>query len=127
MRYGIAPPFSSNSLLLPRLLRGIAMALAGCVVAAAPAWAGDDAFTLTIKGKAFDPVELQVPAGQKLTLTVKNLNPTPSEFESADLNREKVVTGGSEVTVFIGPLRAGSYEFFDDFSADTPHGHIIAK
>jgi hypothetical protein len=29
--------------------------------------------------------------------------------------------------VFIGPLRPGSYEFFDDFSADTPHGRIIAK
>jgi plastocyanin len=89
--------------------------------------AAEEGFTLSIKGKAFEPAELSVPAGQKITLTVKNLNPTPAEFESSDLNREKVVTGGSAITVFIGPLRPGSYEFFDDFSADTPHGHIIAK
>lgn len=105
-----------------------AMVLAGAMVASAlPARADNDSFTLAIKGKAFEPNELTVPAGQKLTLTVKNLNPTPSEFESSDLNREKVVTGGNAITVFIGPLRPGSYEFFDDFSADTPHGHIIAK
>ncbi len=101
---------------------GLAVAVAG----AGPVRA-EDGPTLTIKGKAFEPNELTVPAGQKITLTVKNLNATPSEFESSDLNREKVVTGGSTITVFIGPLRPGSYEFFDDFSADTPHGHIIAK
>jgi hypothetical protein len=98
----------------------------GATVLAAPARA-DDGYSLSIKGKAFEPNELSVPAGRKITLTVKNLNPTPSEFESSDLNREKVVTGGSAITMFIGPLRPGSYEFFDDFSAETPHGHIIAK
>jgi hypothetical protein len=89
--------------------------------------AAEDSFTLSIKGKAFEPNQLTVPAGQKITLTVRNLNPTPAEFESTDLNREKVVTGNSDITVFIGPLRPGSYEFFDDFSDDTPHGHIVAK
>ena len=89
--------------------------------------AAEDSSTLSIKGKAFEPKEMTVPAGQKITLTVKNFNATPSEFESSDLNREKVVTGGNAITVFIGPLRPGSYEFFDDFSADTPHGHIVAK
>jgi plastocyanin len=100
--------------------------LAGSAALALPA-AAEEGFTLSIKGKTFEPNELTVPAGQKITLTVKNLNPTPSEFESSDLNREKVVTGGNTITVFVGPLRPGSYEFFDDFSADTPHGHIIAK
>jgi plastocyanin len=100
--------------------------LAGSLVLALPL-AAEDGFTLSIKGKTFEPNELTVPAGQKVTLTVKNLNTTPSEFESSDLNREKVVTGGNAITVFIGPLRPGSYEFFDDFSADTPHGHIVAK
>lgn len=97
------------------------------VLALVPRANADESYTLSIQGKAFTPNELTVPSGQKLTLIVKNLNTTPSEFESADLNREKVVTGGSQITVFIGPLRPGSYEFFDDFSADTPHGHIIAK
>jgi hypothetical protein len=103
------------------------LAVVGGGLAAALPVAAEDSFTLSIKGKSFEPNQLTVPAGQKITLTVKNLNPTPSEFESSDLNREKVVTGGSDITVFIGPLRPGSYEFFDDFSADTPHGHIVAK
>jgi plastocyanin len=108
-----------------RILAGLAVVASGMTLAL-PATA-EDSFSLSIKGKAFEPNELTVPAGQKITLTVKNLNPTPSEFESSDLNREKVVTGGNAVTVFIGPLRPGSYEFFDDFNADTPHGRIIAK
>jgi len=108
-----------------RILAGLAV-LAGGMTLALPASA-EDSFSLSIKGKAFEPNELTVPAGQKITLTVKNLNPTPSEFESSDLNREKVVTGGNAITVFIGPLRPGSYEFFDDFNADTPHGRIVAK
>jgi hypothetical protein len=103
------------------------LAVVGGGLAFALPVAAEDGFTLSIKGKSFEPNQLTVPAGQKITLTVKNLNPTPSEFESSDLNREKVVTGGSDITVFIGPLRPGSYEFFDDFSADTPHGHIVAK
>ena len=103
------------------------LVLAAAVTLSAGAAAADEGPTLTIKGKAFEPNELTVPAGQKITLTVKNLNATPAEFESSDLNREKVVGGDSSITVFIGPLRPGSYEFFDDFSADTPHGHIIAK
>jgi len=103
-------------------------ALALAAFGAAPARSDDDTnFVLTIKGKQFDPAEIDVPAGKKLTLVVKNLNQAPSEFESADLNREKVVVGGSDISVFLGPLRPGSYEFFDDFSAETPHGHIVAK
>lgn len=109
-----------------RLMILAAATTLGAVALGAPAWA-EDGYTLAIQGKAFQPNELTVPAGQKITLTVKNLNATPSEFESSDLNREKVVTGGSAITVNIGPLRPGSYEFFDDFSADTPHGHIVAK
>lgn len=108
-----------------RIFSTLALVAAGLAFAL-PAMA-EESFSLSIKGKAFEPTELAVPAGQKITLTVKNLNTTPSEFESSDLNREKVVTGGSAITVFIGPLRPGSYEFFDDFSADTPHGHIVAK
>lgn len=108
-----------------RIFAGLAV-LAGGLALALPATAADG-LTLSIKGKSFEPNELVVPAGQKITLTVKNLNTTPSEFESSDLNREKVVTGGNAITVFIGPLRPGSYEFFDDFNADTPHGHIVAK
>jgi len=109
-----------------RLIFAAVLALA-CTVGGGLARADDDSYALAINGHAFEPLELAIPAGKKIVLTVKNLNSTPSEFESADLNREKVVVGGGTITVFIGPLRPGSYEFFDDFNADTPHGHIVAK
>ena len=75
----------------------------------------------------FEPAELQVPAGKKIRLLVKNLDPSPEEFESPDLKREKVIPGGERITVYIGPLKPGRYEFFGDFNPKTARGHIIAK
>ena len=96
------------------------------LAAAVPARA-EDSFVLSIKDHHFQPTEFEVPAGKKITLTVKNLDPTPEEFESTDMRREKVVAGGQEITVYIGPLRPGRYEFFGDFHPDTARGHIVAK
>jgi len=57
---------------------------------------------------------------------VHNDNTTPSEFESTQFHREKVVPPGQEITVFVGPLDPGSYEFFDDFHPET-RGHLVVK
>jgi plastocyanin len=84
-------------------------------------------YLLTIKDHQFAPKELTIPAGQKVKITVKNTDSTPAEFESSDLNREKVVSGNSEIIVFIGPLDPGSYSYFDDFHRDTTTGNITAK
>ena len=92
-----------------------------------PARSDDPTYTLTIQDHRFAPEQLDLPAGKKVALIVKNLDATPAEFESTDLNREKVVVGGGTITVFIGPLRPGTYEFFDDFNPGTTHGHIVAK
>jgi hypothetical protein len=92
-----------------------------------PAWSDDATYTLIIQDHRFAPLQLDLPAGKKVALIVKNLDTTPAEFESTDLNREKVVVGGGTITIFIGPLRPGSYEFFDDFNPGTTHGQIVAK
>lgn len=84
-------------------------------------------YVLSIKDHQFAPRELAIPADQKIKITIKNLDSTPAEFESSDLNREKVVSANSEITVFVGPLSAGSYGFFDDFHRDTTTGTLIAK
>jgi plastocyanin len=83
-------------------------------------------FSLTIQNRAFSPAELQVPAGQKIELHVKNADAAAAEFESETLHREKVVPAGKEVVVYVGPLRAGTYEFFDDFNPKA-RGHIVAQ
>jgi cupredoxin-like protein len=91
------------------------------------ALAQDPTYTLVIKDHKFQPTEIEIPAGKKIALIVKNEDPTPEEFESNELRREKVIPGGQQVTVYIGPVKAGKYEFFGDFNPKTARGHIIAK
>jgi plastocyanin len=101
--------------------------LALAATPAIPARAADPEFTLSIKDHRFDPTELQVPAGVKVRLIVKNLDPTPEEFESNELHREKVVSPGQQIVVIVGPLDPGTYGFFGDFHKDTAQGKLIAK
>ncbi|MBS0487179.1 MAG: cupredoxin domain-containing protein [Proteobacteria bacterium] len=84
-------------------------------------------FQLTIRNQSFEPVQLKVPANTKFKLLVKNTDNTPSEFESTDMNREKIVLPNSTINVYIGPLDKGSYKFFDDFHQDTGKGVLIAE
>jgi len=84
-------------------------------------------FTITIKDHKFDPAEIELPKGTKVKLVVKNLDPTPEEFESHDLKREKVVAGNGEITVSIGPLEPGRYEFVGEFNEKTARGAIVVK
>ena len=92
-----------------------------------PGAAQADEYVLQIKDNQFSPATLTIPADQKVRVIVRNLDPTPAEFESFDLRREKVISGGSEAVVFIGPLKPGNYTFFDEFHADTAKGTIIVK
>jgi hypothetical protein len=84
-------------------------------------------FKLVIKDHRFRPAELKVPAGQKIRLVVENQDPTPEEFESYTLNREKIVPGKSKITVMVGPLKPGRYEFFGEFNMDTAQGVLVAQ
>jgi Cupredoxin-like domain len=94
---------------------------------ATSAMAQDAPYTLIVKDHKFQPTEIEIPADKKITLIVKNQDPTPEEFESIELRREKVVPGGEQITVYIGPLKPGRYEFFGDFNPATARGHIVAK
>jgi plastocyanin len=96
------------------------------LLAASTAALADTPANLVIRNRAFEPSEVTVPAGQKIELHVRNEDSAASEFESAELHREKVVPAGKEVVVNVGPLRAGRYEFFDDFNPKA-RGHIVVK
>jgi heme/copper-type cytochrome/quinol oxidase subunit 2 len=89
--------------------------------------AQDATYTLIVKDHKFQPTEIEIPAGKKIELIVKNEDPTPEEFESTQLRREKVVPGGQQITVYIGPLKPGRYEFFGDFNPKTARGYIVVK
>ncbi|HZS85619.1 MAG TPA: cupredoxin domain-containing protein [Stellaceae bacterium] len=101
--------------------------LVGLAASADMVRADEPSVALTIKDHQFAPAEIEVPANAKVKLVVKNADPTPEEFESGSLHREKVIPGGQEITISIGPLKPGRYEFVGDFHRATAHGTIIAK
>jgi Cupredoxin-like domain len=109
-----------------RMISAVAVAIG--LAAAAPVWAEEaPVFEIVIKNHKFEPAMLEVPANKKVKLIVKNQDPTPEEFESYELNREKVIAGNSQAIIFIGPLDAGTYPFFGEFNQATAQGKIVAK
>lgn len=110
-----------------RFLPPVIILALGLVIAVAVPVKAAEEYTLTLKEHKFDPQELTVPAGKKITLIVKNEDSTVAEFESHDLKREKVIAGGASAKINVGPLKAGSYAFFDEFHEDTTKGTLIAK
>lgn len=94
---------------------------------ALPALADKPTYEIIIKDHRFSPEEITVPAGQKIKLKVHNQDPTPEEFESHDMSREKIISGNSKATIFVGPLEPGRYHFFGEFNLDTANGYIIAE
>ncbi len=82
---------------------------------------------LKIDSGRFEPATLTVPANTPVQLKVTNAGTAPIEFESFELNRERVVPPGQVVTVFLPSLDAGTYHFFDDFHRGNGEGTLIAK
>ena len=91
------------------------------------AHAGVPVYEIEIREHLFYPAELTIPAGQKVKLVVLNQDATSEEFESFELNREKVIMGKRKAVIFIGPLRPGRYPYFGEFHPETAQGIIIAE
>ena len=89
--------------------------------------AAEEEIAIAIKNNRFEPSEIKVKAGVKIKLKVTNNDPTMEEFESHSLNREKMIHPGKTVTITIGPLKPGAYDFFGEFHPDTAKGKIIAE
>jgi plastocyanin len=94
------------------------LAVTGLALAAEP-------IQIEIRGQAFTPAEIAVPAGEKLELIIRNQDELPAEFESYDLSREIVVPAHGQVKVYIGPLEPGRYRFFNDFHQES-QGWVVA-
>ena len=82
---------------------------------------------IEIKDHLFHPSEIVIPANTKIKLIINNLDPTPEEFESYELNREKVISGGRKAVIFIGPLPLGEYPFFGEFYPKTAQGKVVVE
>lgn len=98
-----------------------------CALLTFPALAAPPEFSIQIEDHLFIPDVVRVPANQKIRLRIINLDGTSEEFESYELNREKIIPGNSEAIIFIGPLAPGEYPFFGEFNPATAQGRIIAE
>jgi hypothetical protein len=78
------------------------------------------------KGR-FSPSQIEIPADTKVRLVIQNLDDTPEEFESHDLNREVLIKANSSASFYIGPLSPGRYKFEGEFSPETAQGVVIVK
>lgn len=98
-----------------------------CGLLMTPSHAATPEFEIEIRNHLFQPDTLVIPANTKVKLIVYNRDATPEEFESFELNREKVILGGRKAIIFIGPLAPGEYPFFGEFNPQTALGTIIAR
>ncbi|MBI3560873.1 MAG: cupredoxin domain-containing protein [Gammaproteobacteria bacterium] len=95
---------------------------------AASAYAAEiPSFELQLQDHQFSPAEIVIPANTKVKFVVKNLDPTPEEFESHLLHREKVILGNSQAVIYIGPLAPGTYPFVGEFHEATAKGNVVVK
>lgn len=84
-------------------------------------------FAVTIKDGRIIPARLEVPAGRKIKLTIRNEGPGPSEFENLSLRIEKVLAPGASSFVVIHALAPGTYRFVDEFHPATAEMLVIAQ
>lgn len=82
-------------------------------------------FEIELKNHLFFPAEIEIPENTKVKLIIYNNDSTPEEFDSFDLNREKVIFPKTKSVIFIGPLPVGRYEFFGEFNPNSANGAII--
>ncbi len=97
----------------------------GLVLFGSNVFAATPVIELKIQDHLFFPEIIEIPANTKVKLLVNNLDPTAEEFESYELNREKVISGNRKAVIFIGPLPPGEYPFFGEFYPKTAQGKIL--
>jgi hypothetical protein len=99
--------------------------LLGFLFIAVPALAATPIVEIKIQDHLFFPEVIEIPAHTKVKLLIDNLDPTAEEFESYELNREKVIPGNRKGAIFIGPLPPGEYPFFGEFYPKTAQGKVL--
>jgi hypothetical protein len=81
--------------------------------------------TIDLKDNIFEPSIITISENTKIKLIIVNQDDSPEEFDSFDLNREKVIFANSSAILFIGPLPKGTYHFFGEYHPETAIGKVI--
>jgi len=91
------------------------------------AWANNNKFHITLENHLFYPAEIIIPAGVKVKLIIENKDAVAEEFDSFDLNREKMLFPKRKAVIYVGPLSAGEYHFFGEYNPNSAQGKVIVK
>ncbi|TKB45444.1 cupredoxin domain-containing protein [Thalassotalea mangrovi] len=84
-------------------------------------------FHLSLEQHVFSPAELTIPADEKVKLIIHNLDNEAEEFDSFDLNREKVIFPRKSAVIYVGPLPPGRYEYFGEYNPTSAKGVIVVE
>jgi hypothetical protein len=84
-------------------------------------------FEVVARDSRLFPARLEVPAGQRIKLVVRNQGKGPIEFENLDMRVEKVLAPGATSFVVLPKLKPGEYEFIDEFHMETAKMQVIAR
>jgi plastocyanin len=117
----------STSFIMKRLQFAVLPAFLALAVASGSVLAAEPEVLLSIQKHQFSPMEVKVPAGQRVKLIVHNQDATPEEFESHELNREKVIPAGARVTIYVGPLKPGRYAFYGEYHKASAKGVVVVE
>ncbi len=75
-----------------------------------------DSYTITVTDKGIEPQTIDIPAGQKVPLIVKNLTSEPVELEGKAFASEIVAPPQGQAKEYVGPYSAGEYGFYNDYN-----------
>lgn len=84
-------------------------------------------FEIAARDGRLAPARLEVPAGQRIKLVVRNEGRAPVEFENLAMRVEKVLAPGATSFVVLPRLKPGEYEFIDEFHAGTGKLLVVAR
>lgn len=115
----------TNRLIFGRLASAV---LTAGVFLSVPAQGADlPTYAVVAREGRLIPDTLNVPAGARFKITVRNDGHDAIEFESLQLRKEKVLAPGAASFVVIAPLKPGAYEFFDEFHPNTGRMRVVVK
>jgi len=110
---------------MDKVIKGIFLLTALCWTCVSQAKRPE--YKLELKDHLFYPAEIEIPAGRKVKLVIHNHDSTPEEFDSFDLNREKVIFPNKKAVIYVGPLPPGRYGFFGEYNPNTAKGTVVVK
>ena len=85
-----------------------------------------NAVTLTATDFSFKPADLQLKAGEKATIELKNDGKTKHNLTIKDLKVDEDVEGGKSTKISVEP-KAGNYQFQCEYHPDKMKGTITVK